>query len=80
VTRTAFVGACLACLVAGYLIACAPGFDPLNPFQPKHDRPVVRFLQRLAKFGLWVAVFADPPPKQDRVYRETGSVCHMEGW
>jgi hypothetical protein len=80
VTRNTFVAACLACLVAGYLVACAPGFDPLNPFVPKHDRPVLRFLQRMAKLGLWVAVFADPPPVQERAYRGHGNICHSEGW
>ncbi len=80
VTRNTFVAACLGCLVAGYLVACVPGFDPINPFVPKHDRPVVRFLQRLAKLGLWVAVFADPPPRQERLYREQGNICHSEGW
>ena len=81
VSRNTFVASCLACLVAGYLVACVPGFDPINPFRPKHDRPVVRFFQRLAKIGLWVAVFADPPPQPyQRMYRENGNICHAEGW
>lgn len=79
-TRNTFAAACLACLVAGYLVACVPGFDPVNPFVPKRDRPVIRFFQRLAKLGLWVAVFTDPPPMQERVYRSQGTLCHSEGW
>jgi hypothetical protein len=41
---------------------------------------VLRFLQRMAKLGLWVAVFADPPPVHERAYRGHGNICHSEGW
>lgn len=85
-TRHTLVIACVACLVAGYLVACVPGFDPINPFKPKvPDRPVARLLSRIARLGLWVMVFADPPPKPQ--YRtvmgradEGSMVCHAEGW
>jgi hypothetical protein len=81
VSRNTFVASCLACLVAGYMVACVPGFDPINPFRPSRDRPVMRFIQRLAKIGLWVAVFAEPPPTPiQHVYREPGNICHSEGW
>lgn len=77
---------CAACLAAGYLIACVPGFDPVNPFVPSRpDRPVARLLAKLAKVGLWVMVFADPPqvskrPAMSRYYGEGDVVCHAEGW
>lgn len=86
-SRNTLIAACVACLVAGYLVACVPGFDPINPFVPKRpDRPVLNLLSRMARLGLWVMVFADPPPQP--VYRAAGTrceqdgsmICHAEGW
>jgi hypothetical protein len=73
------------CLIAGYLVANSTGFSPLNPFAPHKDRPVLRLITRLAKFGLWVAVFAEPQsvqrgPYYARAYTEKELVCHAEGW
>jgi len=84
-TRRTLVLSCLACLVAGYLVATVPGFDPVNPFVPKHDRPVIRFLARVAKMGLWLTVFAEPAPQpveQQYAARhcDGSMVCHSEGW
>lgn len=85
-SKNTLAAACVACLVAGYLVACVPGFDPINPFVPKRpDRPVARFLARLAKMGLWVMVFADPPPTDQtpmyaRYSSEGEMLCHSEGW
>lgn len=86
-SKNTLVAACVACLVAGYLVACVPGFDPINPFVPKKpDRPVARLLARLARLGLWVMVFAEPapqvqyravPPRHDS---DGSLVCHAEGW
>lgn len=84
--RRTLVLSCLACLVAGYLVATVPGFDPVNPFVPKRpDRPVARLLARLAKLGLWVTVFAEPAPQpveQQYAARhcDGSMVCHSEGW
>jgi hypothetical protein len=76
-----------ACLIAGYLISCVPGFDPVNPFVPKRpDRPVARLLARMAKLGLWVMVFAEPAPQRypqpqyARMIECSNGVCHSEGW
>ncbi len=83
--RTA-IAICAACLIAGYLAANAPGFQPLNPFKPAHDRPVMRFLSRIAKIGLWVTVFSEPAPCAPEVQykgRDTNDgsmICHREGW
>jgi hypothetical protein len=84
-TKQTAIGACLACLVVGYLVASVPGFDPINPFVPKHDRPVIRFLARIAKLGLWMSVFAEPAPQTPgqryaAARHDVGSVCHAEGW
>lgn len=87
ISRNILVVACVVSLVLGYLAACVPGFDPINPFVPhKPDRPVARLLSRLARLGLWVMVFAEPPPNSQ--YRATPPasgeegtfVCHAEGW
>lgn len=77
--------ACLACLIAGYLVASVPGFDPVNPFVPQRDRPVARLLARIAKIGLWVSVFAEPAPqtpeqRYSSLPHSVGAVCHAEGW
>jgi hypothetical protein len=85
-TRRAVILSCLACLVAGYIAASVPGFDPVNPFVPKRpDRPVARFLAKLAKIGLWVTVFASPAPQSlEQSYSarlgDDGVLCHAEGW
>jgi len=84
--RRTLVLSCLACLVAGYLIASVPGFDPVNPFAPQKDRPVLRFLSKIAKLGLWVAVFAEPAPLPSeqqysaKEYDDRTMICHAEGW
>jgi hypothetical protein len=77
---------CVACLVVGYMASTVGGFSPINPFNPTPDRPVVKLLRRLAKLGLWVAVFAEPqPPQWQRRYAAhhapgKNNVCHAEGW
>jgi hypothetical protein len=76
----------LACIVVGCLVSTVPGFDPLNPFSPKPQRPVIKFLARLAKLGLWVTVFAEPqplPPEKQYAARHADGramICHAEGW
>lgn len=79
------IALCAACLVAGYLVSVVPGFSPVNPFAPQSDRPVLALLRRLAKVGLWVAVFAEPQPKTPykydaRRYGHDQNICHAEGW
>lgn len=85
-SKYAIVGSCLACLAIGYLSASV-GFDPVNPFKPQRDRPVARLLAKVAKLGLWVAVFAEPAPRpvsQQYAAAHRGlpenCVCHAEGW
>lgn len=77
-----------ACLIVGY-VASEIRFDPTNPFVPaKPDRPVAKLLARVAKLGLWVAVFAQPQPQTPEQFYadarrncgENALVCHREGW
>jgi hypothetical protein len=85
-SKKTLIASCLACLMVGYLASTVAGFSPINPFKPRPDRPVVSLLRRLAKFGLWVAVFAEPQPAPfARRYSAKHSdsktnVCHAEGW
>lgn len=82
-SKRSLVFVALACLVVGYLVSTVGGFDPINPFSPKPQRPVIKFLARLAKLGLWVAVFAEPEPKAQYAIRHTDGrsmICHSEGW
>ena len=58
-----------------------------SPVKPEPQRPVLRFLARLAKTGLWVMMFADPPPAdqayvvQSRVDSDGHRVLnHGQGW
>lgn len=85
-SKRAIVLSCLACLVAGYLAASVPGFDPVNPFNPRPQRPFLQLVSRLAKLGLWVTVFAEPPPRPvEQQYAaahcdDRTMICHAEGW
>lgn len=83
VTGTTLLVACATCLVVGYAVANVPRFDPLHPFSPHPNRPVLRLLARVAKLGLWVAAFCDPPPDQEQYVRGCAPddvLCHVEGW
>lgn len=58
-----------------------------SPVKPQPDRPVLRLIQRLARLGLWVAMFAEQPPQQAhyvvhaRVDENGHKVLnHGEGW
>jgi hypothetical protein len=39
-----------------------------SPVKPEPQRPVLRLLARLAKAGLWVMMFAEPPPADSQAY------------
>ena len=85
-SKRSLVLACLGCLAVGYLVSTVPGFDPVNPFAPQPQRPVIKFLARLAKLGLWVTVFAEPQPMAPesqyaaRHCDDGTMICHAEGW
>jgi hypothetical protein len=87
--KTTLIACCAACLVAGYLVALAPGLDPLNPFVPRHNnRPILRLLAKVAKLGLWAIAFADHGPQSRSsghvhyasVAHDRDMVSHREGW
>ena len=73
--------ACVALFAAGFVVG--QGNTNVLPWQPEKDRPVLRFVARIAKFGLWLMVVQPPPPDNTYVARcEEGEIClnHREGW
>ena len=80
---------------AAVIVAVAVGWWATNaassPFVPKpKERPVLRFVARLAKLGLWVAMAAEkqPTPEEQQSrqsvvkFDENGNriLNHEEGW
>jgi hypothetical protein len=57
----------IAVLVAAAVTWAAATSD-YSPIKPQQDRPVLRFLARLAKTGLWVMMFAEPAPADSQQY------------
>jgi hypothetical protein len=58
-----------------------------SPVKPEPQRPVLRLLARLAKAGLWMMAFAEPPPAEQayvvhaRVDENENRVLnHGQGW
>jgi hypothetical protein len=58
-----------------------------SPVKPEPSRPVLRFVQRLARLGLWAMMFAEPPPAEQayvvhaRVDENGNRVLnHGQGW
>lgn len=82
----------LRLMVLAAVAGCALGWfaatSPASPIKP-HTReyPILHFIARVAKVGLWVMWAAEPPPQQ-RAYivharvDEDGNriVNHGEGW
>ena len=58
-----------------------------SPVKPEPTRPVLRFVQRLARLGLWAMMFAEQPPSEQayvvhaRVDADGHRILnHGEGW
>jgi hypothetical protein len=58
-----------------------------SPVKPEPQRPVLRFVQRLARLGLWAMMFAEQPPAEQayvvhaRVDENGNRVLnHGQGW
>lgn len=73
--------------VLGLIVGWWAATSPMSPVAPK-DRPVLRFLSRVARLGLWVMFVADQPPVETKTYivhsrvDEDGNkvLNHGEGW
>lgn len=63
------------CIVA-FLIGGYIGRESAPPEQP--DRPVLRMLVKIARWGLWLAMLAEPEPPQPRYHAlDEGHIDHM---
>lgn len=76
----------LACVLVGWYAGSVGMTNPLIPSQPR--RPLLAFLSKVAKTGLWIMLAAEQPPAQSpdhnhyvvRRNDDPHSVCHAEGW
>jgi len=79
----------VAAFAIAFFVAQNPGLSPIpNPFVPaRPDRPFLKFVAKVAKSFLWVAVFAEERPVAPQ-YRDHAAIgadgvqClnHAEGW
>jgi hypothetical protein len=83
-TRSFWLAAVVGICIGWF--AATSAWSPVRP-EPQHDRPVLKFLARLARAGLWVMLFAEPPPSEKnyivhaRVDERGDRVLnHGEGW
>lgn len=58
-----------------------------SPWAPEQDRPVLRWIAKAAKSMLWIAVFAEGPPAENRLVHSPPvgddgfpMVDHGQGW
>lgn len=72
--------------ILGIALGWFAATSPLSPVKPAPERPVLRFLSRVAKLGLWALMVAEPPPAQHHLVHarvdEHGNkvLNHAEGW
>jgi hypothetical protein len=86
-TRREIQSALVVGLVAVMLTWWAATSD-YSPVKPEPQRPVLRFVQRLARLGLWAMMFAEQPPAEQPQYvvharvDEDGHrvINHGQGW
>ena len=78
----------IAVLVAVAVTWCAATSD-YSPIKPQPERPVLRFLAKVAKLGLWVMWAAEPQPQPTenlvyhaQAYDKDGNrvLDHGKGW
>lgn len=83
--RQAFAVA-IVCVAAGWWAMRSPA-SPFVPEKPK-DRPFLKFVARVARLGLWVALAAEKAPSEAEQrqtiaqFDENGNrvLNHAEGW
>jgi len=76
ISRNTLLAFVVGFALAWWNFASKPDATPLD------DRPVLQWVARLAKFGLWVALAAEPPPDDRQIARAVSpdSVNHNRGW
>jgi hypothetical protein len=85
-TKREIQSAVVVALVAVMLTWWAATSD-YSPVKPEPSRPVLRFVQRLARLGLWAMMFAEQPPAEQayvvhaRVDADGHRILnHGQGW
>lgn len=79
---------CVIAAILGIALGWFAATSPASPIKPAPERPVLRFLAKLAKTGLWVMMFAEQPPQESKHYivharvDEDGNkvLNHGQGW
>lgn len=71
--------------LVGWLIGREVGDSWIpSPFAPEKDRPVLRFLSKVARLGLWVMMAAEKPPADEGLHYahvvNPNRLNHREGW
>lgn len=75
--------------ILGIALGWFAATSDVSPIKPAPERPVLRFLAKLARTGLWVMMFAEQPPAQEtktyivhaRVDEDGNKVLnHGQGW
>ena len=75
------IAAAIVCLALGWWLATSPE-SPVRP-DPRPDRPVLTFLARVAKLGLWVMLAGEQPQQPTSNYiaqHGPHALNHGEGW
>ena len=74
------VASSIVCLALGWWLATSPA-SPVKP-TPEHDRPVLRFLAKVAKMGLWVMLAGERPKTEVNhiAQHDPNALNHAEGW
>ena len=70
--------ASVVCLALGWWLATSPS-SPVRP-DFRSDRPVLRFLARMAKMGMWVMLAGEEPPTNNVAQHDPHALNHAEGW
>ena len=72
------IAGALAVFVAGWFL----GQQGVSPWTPEKDRPVLRFMAKVAKTGLWLLV-VEPVPEdvpEYTVVADHNKINHRRGW
>lgn len=71
--------------IAGIALGWFAATSDYSPIKPAPERPVLRFLAKVAKIGLWALMFVEQPPRQQLVHARVDDngdrvLNHAEGW
>lgn len=72
----------IAAGVGVFLLGWFLGQQPVNPWKPQKDRPVLTLLAKVAKTGLWLLVVEPVPDNlpEYTVVADHNRINHRRGW